>query len=250
MSTEKKKNNFLEIDSHACLQAQTLIRTSRFAALSYLDAETNAPSASQVNVSTDINGLPIFLISSLSIHFKALNKDSRCALMLGVPGKGDPAAYPRIAVMGNAYILKKHRDIERSRRRYLARHPESSLYADFSDFAFWRVEPTHATFIGGYGKAYEVMKVNHIASDAKNCLALEPHETEIIASMNNDTTLLHAINLIKKQTGKWKIISLDCDGIDLIKDDIITRIWFKISPNKICNLRQELIQLSLRMSSS
>ena len=41
---------------------------------------------------------------------------------------------------------------EAARRRFLARHPEAAFYADFPDFAFWRLEVEGAHYIGGFGR--------------------------------------------------------------------------------------------------
>ncbi|HFB2048829.1 MAG TPA: hypothetical protein TECP_01196 [Hyphomicrobiaceae bacterium MAG_BT-2024] len=248
---EQKKNSIsLEIDENAIRQAQTLIRTSRFSALSYLIPETGAPMVSQVNVATDINGAPFFLISSLSNHFDALTKDKRCALLFGLPEKGDPAAHPRISVIGSAYKVNNKIDIERLRRRFLARHPYASLYIDFTDFAFWRVQPTQASLNGGFGKAYKLITANLILSDTISCQNLEPIENDIIAHINSNAALLDAINKIKHQTGDWKIISIDCDGFDLMQNEKISRLWFKIPIDNLNDIDQKLIELALSPQSS
>ena len=38
------------------------------------------------------------------------------------------------------------------RRLFLARHPGAAVYADFTDFAFWRLEISQGHFIGGFGR--------------------------------------------------------------------------------------------------
>ena len=42
------------------------------------------------------------------------------------------------------------------RRRFLARHGEASLYADFPDFAFWRLAVEGAHYIGGFGRIFDL----------------------------------------------------------------------------------------------
>jgi putative heme iron utilization protein len=37
--------------------------------------------------------------------------------------------------------------------RWLARHPYAALYADFGDFALWRIRPMGALLVGGFARA-------------------------------------------------------------------------------------------------
>ena len=246
MVNDDKTSVLREIDDQACRQAKTLIRTSRFASLSCLDAITQSPLVSQVNVAADIDGAPVFLISSLSSHFSALGRDPRCALLLGVPGKGDPAAHPRISVMGHAYRVEQPVDIDRIRRRFLARHPKSSLYVDFADFAFWRLEPAQAALNGGFGKAYE-MSADHILSAQEIFPDLDHLEAAAIAHMNSDhsdAVALFAVQSMQQKPGNWQIVSLDCEGFELMLGDKVARLWFDAPLTSQDDLRLQLTGLA------
>ena len=37
--------------------------------------------------------------------------------------------------------------------RFLAKHPYAALYADFGDFALWRITPAAAQLVGGFARA-------------------------------------------------------------------------------------------------
>jgi len=253
--TNTNTNSVLrEVDNQARRQVKTLIRSARFASLSCLASETGAPLISQVNVATDLDGSTVFLISSLSPHFAAIEADSRCALLFGVPGKGDPAAYPRVSLMGDAQKIQKPENIERIRRRFLARHPKSSLYVDFTDFSFWRVRPTRASFNGGFGKAYE-MAPSDISTSPENCPGLEQLESEAIDHMNSDhsdAVALYATQLLRQKPGAWKLVTLDSEGLDLALDSTLVRLWFEAPLCAAEELRPRLIQLtqSAKMQSS
>jgi len=41
-----------------------------------------------------------------------------------------------------------------ARERYLSLHPKAALYADFADFAFWRLDVLRASLNAGFGRAY------------------------------------------------------------------------------------------------
>ena len=43
-------------------------------------------------------------------------------------------------------------DVETCRKTFLDRHPEASTYAGFADFGFFRLEPTHVRYVGGFGR--------------------------------------------------------------------------------------------------
>ena len=47
-------------------------------------------------------------------------------------------------------------DGQRLRRRFLARHPKSELYADFADFSFWRMAVVSAHLNGGFARAADL----------------------------------------------------------------------------------------------
>jgi putative heme iron utilization protein len=48
-----------------------------------------------------------------------------------------------------------------ARAGFLTAHPYAAMYADFGDFAFWRVELTAAHYVGGFAAAarLDVMKL-------------------------------------------------------------------------------------------
>ena len=69
------------------------------------------------------------------------------------------------------------------RSRFLARHPKAELYADFGDFAFWRLNVEGASFNGGFGKAY-AMSAEDLLSPTDE--ALDEMEAGAVEHMNAD----------------------------------------------------------------
>src|SRR5690348_13178019 len=121
--------------------AKGLLRSIRAGTLATLDRNTGHPFASLVNIATDSDGSPVMLVSRLSTHTANIEVDPRCSVLLAQAGKGDPLAHPRLTVLGRMQRLgREDVDEPRVRRRFLARHPKSELYAGFGDFAFWRME--------------------------------------------------------------------------------------------------------------
>src|SRR5467141_4622739 len=137
--------------------AKQLLRGTRAGALATLDRNTGHPFSSLVNVATDADGSPLILVSRLSTHTANIETDGRASILLAQTGKGDPLAHPRLTVLGRlAQIPRDGADDARVRRRFLARHPKSELYAGFGDFSFWRMQVASAHLNGGFARAADL----------------------------------------------------------------------------------------------
>lgn len=243
---EKKKDVIRETDAEAVRLATTLIRTARYGALAVLEPETGAPLASRVGVATDIDGAPLILVSMLSAHTKALIADSRCSLLVGEPGKGDPLAHPRITLSCSALQLSRETPEQtRAERRYLNRHPKAKLYVGLGDFHFFRLEPHRASLNGGFGKAYLLDKSN-LLSTSQAVSGLETSEQPAIDHMNSDH--LDAVDVYARafsaaREGNWAIIGIDPDGLDIASGDETRRVFFPAPLADAADLRKVLVEL-------
>src|SRR5277367_3787462 len=137
--------------------AKELLRAARSGTLATLDRNTGHPFASLVNVATDSDGGPLILTSRLSTHTANLEADGRASLLLAATGKGDPLAHPRLTLLGSFVQVARNDTREpQLRRRFLARHPKSELYAGFGDFSFWRLGVVSAHLNGGFARAADL----------------------------------------------------------------------------------------------
>ncbi len=243
------------IDEKARALARRLVRTARFGALAVLEKGTGHPYASRAAVAPDIDGVPVMLLSSLSPHTAALEADSRCTLLLGEPGRGDPLAHPRVSVVGVAQRLSKDSQAHgRIRGRFLARHPKAALYADFGDFAFFRLEPSRAMLVGGFGRAFELAPADMLGAPGPDgtgapLAALAEQEQSAIDHMNRDhaeAVSLYATRLCRAGPGDWRIVSLDAFGIDMMSGDRIERLEFDAPLADVSQLREMLVGLAAR----
>ncbi len=138
-------------DDAARTLGRTLLTQARFGALGVL-AE-GAPMVTRVAVGTDGDGCPLLLVSTLSLHTRALTADPACSLLVGEPGpKGDPLTHPRLTLQAQAEPADK----PALRDRWLRSHPKAALYIDFADFVFFRLRVSEAHLNGGFGKAYRL----------------------------------------------------------------------------------------------
>lgn len=236
-----KKDVLRETNAEARQLAQGLIRMARFGSLAVLEPGTGVPLSSRVSLATDPAGAPLILISQLSAHFGALQADPRCSIMLGEPGRGDPLAHPRVTVVCDAAIMPR----EAIRERFLRYQPKAALYADFGDFAFWRLAPQRASLNGGFGKAYALDAADLTTPIPEGWADLEP---EAVAHMNSDhpdAVQLYA-EMAGASPGTWRVAGIDPDGIDLHADGMTERLWFDRRLTKSQDVHSKLIALAKR----
>jgi heme iron utilization protein len=137
--------------------AKSLLRDARFASLAFTDIPTGGPSISRIIVASIPGQGLVTLISDLSAHSQALALVSKCALLIGEPGKGDPLAHPRMSIIGQAVRLPEPmKENATLVEPFLAMHPKTKLYFNFLDFAFWRFSIVRLDLNGGFGKAYQL----------------------------------------------------------------------------------------------
>ncbi len=110
-----------------------------------------APLASLVLTAPARDGAPVLLISRLAEHTKNLLADPRASLLFdGTAGLADPLTGGRVTVIG-AFAPS---DDPADRAAFLARHEGAGLYAEFADFAVWRMTIAHAHLVAGFGRIH------------------------------------------------------------------------------------------------
>src|SRR5687767_13805797 len=227
--------------------AKTLLRATRAGTLGTLDRNTGHPFASLVNVATDVDGSPLILTSRLSTHTANLEADCRASVLLAEAGKGDPLAHPRLTVLGVfARLERESADEARARRRFLARHPKSELYAGFGDFAFWRMTVASAHLNGGFARAADLSSAD-VLTDMEGADGLIAAEEGAVEHMNADhaeATRLYATKLLGEEDGPWRISGIDPDGADLTAGDRTARLAFPERITSAAALRQVLVELA------
>lgn len=150
-----------DTDNEARELARDLIRKARYVGLAVIDPQNGFPQISRVLLATDAGGIPFILVSRLSAHTQSLSTDPRCSFLAGEPGKGDPLAHARISVQCLAERVEHDTDVhETLRTRFLKLHPKAKLYIDFADFGFFRLVPQSASLNGGFGRAYNLSRID------------------------------------------------------------------------------------------
>ncbi len=244
--TENKRRDVLQpVDEQARRLAKELVRTARYAALGTLDAELGSPSVSRVAIATFTNGDPGFFISSLAAHQRNLVKDGRCSLLLGEPGKGDPLAYPRLTLIGEAVVLQAGPVRDAFRARYRQRNAKSKLYEDLPDFTYWHVRPVKVSLNAGFGRAF-ALAPSDLEIDSRASTGWAEAEPGVIQHMNDDHAAAIAV-YAKKAGGDgdgWRLACIDPEGLDLVRNDEIRRLWFETPLQSGSEIRQCLVSLA------
>lgn len=227
--------------------AKTLLRATRAGTLATLDRNSGHPFASLVNVATDVDGSPLILVSKLATHTANLEVDGRASLLLAETGKGDALAHPRLTVLGTfAPVDREGAEEPRIRRRFLARHPKSELYAGFGDFAFWRMGVISAHLNGGFARAADLAAAE-VLTDVSDADALIEAEESAIAHMNADhaeALRLYATKLLGAPGGDWRCVGIDPEGLDLQQGQSALRLAFAQRVTAPGALRAVLRQLA------
>jgi putative heme iron utilization protein len=234
-------------DFSASELARSLLRRSRQGALATLMRGSGAPYCSLVNVASHCDGSPILLISRLALHTQNILDDSRVSLMLDERAEGDPLEGARIMLAGRA---EQAGDADEAvlRRRYLNVHPSAETFVNFKDFSFFRVRPSGAHLVAGFGRIVD-LKPEQFLTDISDADALLEAEQSAIEHMNadhRDAMNLYATKLLGAQEGDWRCTGCDPDGMDMQAGAKKTlRLDF---PERVVNgtaLRKMLVKLAV-----
>ena len=193
--------------------AKKLIRERLTGALATLLPSSGGPYCSLVNVATAHDGSPLLLISKLALHTKNILSDARASLMLDERKEGDPLEGARVTLMGRMVAT----DDPRARSRYLARHPEAEQFAQFADFAIYRMEIDNAHLVAGFGRIVDLGR-SDLLTDVRDAEALIEAEADAVAHMNadhRDALALYATRLLGAPAGEWRCTGCDPEGLDL-----------------------------------
>src|SRR6202035_4083199 len=195
---------------------KSLLRRSRQGALATLTPGSGDPYCSLVNVASHPDGSPILLISRLALHTRNLLGDARLSLMLDERAEGDPLEGSRIMLAGRAEQASAA-DIEILRRRYLNVHPSAEVFVNFKDFSFFRIRPSGAHLVAGFGRIVD-LKPEQFLTDISDAGALLEAEQGAIEHMNADhreAMNLYATRLLGASPADWRCTGCDPDGLDM-----------------------------------
>ncbi|OEJ69301.1 HugZ family pyridoxamine 5'-phosphate oxidase [Magnetovibrio blakemorei] len=142
----------------AAREARLIARQAQKGALATLrraarDEAKGQPYVSKVGVALAADGCPLFLFSTLAAHTQDLLADPRASVLLEAPTTAlNPLEGARCTLIGQMEKVPVD-DVPAARTQYLAHHPRAAQYADFGDFAMWRLRIEKVHYVGGFGQA-------------------------------------------------------------------------------------------------
>jgi len=111
---------------------------------------------------------------------------------------------------------------------YLRRHPDAEMYANFSDFSFYRMEISRVHLVAGFGRIVD-LKPRDVLTEIADANALVEAQADAIAHMNTDhadACRLYATRLLGAADGDWKCVGIDPEGIELQNGRVALRLQF------------------------
>ena len=225
--------------------AKSLLRRSRQGALATLMAGSGDPYCSLVNVASHPDASPILLISRLALHTVNILADSRVSLMLDERAEGDPLEGARIMLAARAEeVSQDHARV--FRRRYLNAHPSAEAFVDFKDFAFFRIRPSGAHLVAGFGRIIDLKPEQFLTdlSGAEGLLQAEPGAVEHMNEDHREAMNLYATRLLGADSADWRCTGCDPDGIDMQAGNRTLRLDFPERVTSGTDLRKMLVRLA------
>lgn len=140
------------------------------------------PYGSAISFSLDDDGSAVFLMSEMAEHTVNAHAEPKASLLIAAeptPG-ADPLSAARLTLVGKLEMLAEP---GASRARYLERHAYAAYYADYTDFAFWRLGVERCRYIGGFGHMSWVTQAAYRAATADPLVEAVQY---ITAHMNDD----------------------------------------------------------------
>ncbi len=225
--------------------ARCLLRAARSGTLATIGAE-GTPFASLVTPALGPDGTALMLLSSLAAHTRHLQANPHCALMVMGDANGpNPQTAPRVTLTGRALPAPD----PSLRAFWLTHHPYAAGYADFTDFRLWRLLPGAAHMVGGFARAATLSAAELLPPEGA-VQALAAAADRIMAHCNDDHA--DALNLLAERRGHigmWRMVSVDCDGFDLVCGDHVLRFAFAAPVSDAPGVRAALVSLVEEASS-
>ncbi|MBJ2151177.1 HugZ family protein [Paracoccus sp. IB05] len=223
--------------------ARDLLRSCRSIALATLDQHSGYPYSTVTNLSVEPDGSPLFYAAGISLHARNILADPRISMTLAQAEGLDVVSERRMTLVGRALPLEgeaAHIAGERYRRRF----PKASAYIPLKDTMFFRVAVEAIHFNGGAARNTDQLTVADLHCDLAGADDLMRHEAEEIARLQADRESFAFLTAkAGGARGRWRIATIDPEGIDLAAERALYRIWFPQRVTSRAELRAMLAGL-------
>ena len=224
-------------------QARALVRSrDRGALATAMNQEDGWPYASLVMIACDASANPLLMISELAEHTQNILSENRVSLLIdGTDGLDNPLTGARLTLVGHATKSTDTSHIT----RYISRHPDAALYAEFADFALYRLDVERVHMVASFGAIHWIEKSAY-GFDLASAGELIAAEVDIVDHMNedhNDAIQLYANKLLGFQDAGWVMTGVDPEGCDLRNRGTVARLVFDEPVRTADEARSTLVAL-------
>jgi putative heme iron utilization protein len=165
--------------------------------------------------------------------------------MLDERAAGDPLEGARIMLAGRAEETTGEA-AGTLRRRYLNAHPSAEAFVDFTDFSFFRIVPSGAHLVAGFGRIIDLQPVQFLTEidDASELLEAEQGAVEHMNEDHREAMNLYATKLLGAESADWACTGCDPDGMDMQAGAVVLRLDFPERVTSGMALRKMLVRLA------
>ena len=146
------------MDDDSAMTLARLIRSQRIAALGTL--RQGAPLVSMVLHLPAPDFSAFFVhVSRLAWHTQDMLADARVSLSIAATDDGtrNPQTLERVSIRGESVPIANDAPAHASlKAEWLQRFPESAINFELADFQFFRITPTDARFVAGFGRIHNL----------------------------------------------------------------------------------------------
>ena len=215
-------------------RARTLMHSGRIGSLSTLSRkQPGFPFGSLMPYALDIQGRPVFLISTMAMHTQNLQSDPRASLFVTEPDvSGNPLGASRVTLIGNVIQIPEP-DLGEARSLYLEGYPDSEYWIDFDDFSFYRMDVLDVYYVGGFGVMGWVTASDYSQAQPD---PLVEHRSGIMQHMNADHK--DALILLAKQFAGIEAQEAEMTAVDRLGFHLRLRTQDGVKGTRVAFLRE------------
>ncbi len=154
------------MEPDAARTLKQLIRKERVAALGTLRDAAPLASMTLFLAADDFSAFYIH-VSRLAWHTQDMLGKPRVSLLIhdADDGRSDPYTLRRVTVRANAgLIANDDAEFGSLKAAWLERFPRQSINFELADFNFWRLAPSDARFVAGYGRIMNLSAAELVAA--------------------------------------------------------------------------------------
>ncbi|GMH32417.1 hypothetical protein BSKO_00251 [Bryopsis sp. KO-2023] len=171
------------------------------------------PFGTLVDFITDGGGFPVFSLSPLALPSKNLQEDSRCSLVVQMPG-WTGLANARVTIFGDVYPLPPSMHNE-ARELFHMRHTKRENVSTGNNLYFRMHKINDIYFVGGFGTVQWIDVADYLKAEPDLIVQANPHHTLHVLNETFQDDLKNLFSSKEQVVDDAAFISIDAMGADI-----------------------------------